>query len=77
MRTYAAEIRMTRVTANLFNPGPLRTHMRAQSAPGEDPASQQPPEAVVPDIIRMLSPDYTANGVLFDFPTDRTEALLR
>lgn len=77
VRTYAAEIRMTKATANLFNPGPMRTRMRAQSAPGEDPALQTPPEAAVPDILRMVSPDYTANGVLFDFPTDRTEALLR
>ena len=77
VRTYAAEIRMTKATANLFNPGPLRTRMQAQAAPGEDPASLPPPEAVVPDIIRMVSPGYTANGVLFDFPTDRTEALLR
>ena len=77
VRTYAAEIRMTKATANLFNPGPLRTRMRAQAAPGEDPLSLPPPEAVVLDILRMLSPDYTANGVLFDFPTDRTEALLR
>lgn len=77
VRTYAAEIRVTRATANLFNPGPLRTRMRAQAAPGEDPLSLPPPEAVVPDIVRMVSPGYTANGVLFDFPTDRTEALLR
>ena len=77
VRTYAAEIRVTRATANLFNPGPLRTRMRAQAAPGEDPLSLPPPEAVVPDIIRMVSPGYTANGGLFDFPTDRTEALLR
>ncbi len=77
VRTYAAEIRMTKATANLFNPGPMRTRMRAQSAPGEDPARQTPPEAAVPDILRMVSPDYVANGVLFDFPTDRTEALLR
>jgi NAD(P)-dependent dehydrogenase (short-subunit alcohol dehydrogenase family) len=77
VRTYAAEIRMTTATANLFNPGPIRTHMRAQIAPGEDPNKQQPPEAVVPDIVRMVDPAYTANGVLFDFPTDRTEALLR
>jgi NAD(P)-dependent dehydrogenase (short-subunit alcohol dehydrogenase family) len=77
VRTYAAEIRMTKATANLFNPGPIRTHMRAQIAPGEDPLKLQPPEALVPDILRMVSPEYAANGVLFDFPTNRTEALLR
>jgi NAD(P)-dependent dehydrogenase (short-subunit alcohol dehydrogenase family) len=77
VRTYAAELAHTSATANLFNPGPLRTRMRAQAAPGEDPESLQPPEAAVPEILRMLSPDYTANGVLYDFPTDRTEQLIR
>ncbi|MCR4282971.1 MAG: SDR family NAD(P)-dependent oxidoreductase [Bauldia sp.] len=75
-RTYAAELRPTKATANLFNPGPLRTRMRAQAAPGEDPSALKPPGAAVPDILRMLSPEYTANGVLYDFPTDRTERLL-
>jgi NAD(P)-dependent dehydrogenase (short-subunit alcohol dehydrogenase family) len=77
VRTYAAELAHTRARANLFNPGPLRTRMRAQAAPGEDPNSLRPPEAAVPDIVRMLSADYAANGVLFDFPTARTEQLLR
>ena len=76
VRTYAAELRPTKATANLFNPGPMRTRMRAESAPGEDPATQPAPETAAPDIVRMLSPTYAANGVLFDFPTDRTEALL-
>ena len=77
VRTYAAELAHTKATANLFNPGPLRTRMRAQAAPGEDPNSLRPPEAAVPDILRMLAPEHAANGVLFDFPTDRTEQLLR
>jgi NAD(P)-dependent dehydrogenase (short-subunit alcohol dehydrogenase family) len=77
VRTYAAELRPSNATANLFNPGPLRTHMRAQAAPGEDPRTLKPPEAAVPDLLRMAAADYTANGVLYDFPTDRTERLLR
>jgi NAD(P)-dependent dehydrogenase (short-subunit alcohol dehydrogenase family) len=77
VRTYAAELAHTHATANLFNPGPLRTRMRAQAAPGEDPDSLKPPEAAVSDILRMLAPEYAANGVLFDFPTDRTEQFLR
>jgi NAD(P)-dependent dehydrogenase (short-subunit alcohol dehydrogenase family) len=77
VRTYAAEIRQTKATANLFNPGPIRTRMRAQSAPGEDPNTVPPPEAVVPDIVRMVAADHAKNGVLFDFPTNRTERLLR
>ena len=77
VRTYAAEIAHTSAKANLFNPGPLRTRMRAQAMPGEDPDSLKPPEAAVPDIVRMLSPNYTGNGVLFDLPNGRAEPLLR
>ena len=35
--TYAAEVAHTAVRANLYNPGPMRTRMRAQAFPGEDP----------------------------------------
>jgi NAD(P)-dependent dehydrogenase (short-subunit alcohol dehydrogenase family) len=77
VRTYAAEIRQSEARVNLFNPGPLRTKMRAQAAPGEDPNTLKPPEAAVPDIVRMLSPQFAENGVLFDFPTGSATALLR
>ena len=76
VRTYAAELRPSKATANLFNPGPLRTRMRAQAMPGEDPATLKPPEAAVPDIVRMLSPAYTGNGILFDLPTRKAEPLI-
>lgn len=72
VRTYANEMQQTRVRANLINPGPLRTRMRAQAMPGEDPMTLKTPDALVPDIIRMLSPDYEENGTLFDFPTGET-----
>ena len=74
VRTYANEMQQTRVRANLINPGPLRTRMRAQAMPGEDPMTLKTPDALVPDIIRMLSPDYEGNGTLFDFPTGETRA---
>jgi NAD(P)-dependent dehydrogenase (short-subunit alcohol dehydrogenase family) len=71
-RTYAGEVARTRIRVNLIAPGPLRTAMRAQAMPGEDPETLKPPEAVAPDIVRMLSPDYDDNGVLFDFPSGET-----
>jgi len=71
-RTYASEMANTKVRVNLINPGPLRTAMRARAAPGEDPGTLEPPEALAPDIVRMLSPDYAENGVLFDFPSGKT-----
>ncbi|CAN5199572.1 SDR family NAD(P)-dependent oxidoreductase [soil metagenome] len=70
---YAAEIRNTRARVNLFNPGPLRTKLRAHGIPGEDPATVKPPETVTPDILRMLSPDFTDNGIVRDLEAgDRT-----
>jgi NAD(P)-dependent dehydrogenase (short-subunit alcohol dehydrogenase family) len=65
--TYAREMQNTSVRVNLVNPGRLRTRMRAQAMPGEDPMSLRPAEAVVPDILRMLSPEFSENGTLFDF----------
>ena len=76
VKTYAAESRTTRLRVNLINPGPLRTRMWAEGWPGEDPATLQPPEALVPDVLRMLSPTYTGNGVRFDFPTGKADALV-
>jgi NAD(P)-dependent dehydrogenase (short-subunit alcohol dehydrogenase family) len=65
--TYAAECDGTKVRANLLNPGPLRTRMRAHAFPGEDPQSLEPPEAVVPLILELLAPACTKNGELVSF----------
>src|SRR5204863_789118 len=43
--TYAAEVAHTAVRVNLYNPGPMRTNMRAQAFPGEPTDQQVPPEA--------------------------------
>ncbi len=72
VRTYAGEMVNTSVRANLLDPGALRTHMRAQAMPGEDPETLKTPDAVVPDIVRMLSPDFTETGVLFKFRSGET-----
>ncbi len=72
VRTYAGEIANTTVRANLFSPGALRTHMRAQAMPGEDPDTLKAPDVVVPDIVRMLSPDFAENNVLFEYATGET-----
>ena len=46
VRVYAAEITKTKVRANLIDPGVIRTGLRSQAYPGEDPATLRPPEAV-------------------------------
>jgi NAD(P)-dependent dehydrogenase (short-subunit alcohol dehydrogenase family) len=65
--TYAAECAATPVKANLLNPGPLRTRMRQNAMPGEDPATLDPPEAVCPLILELLSPACMKNGELVSF----------
>jgi NAD(P)-dependent dehydrogenase (short-subunit alcohol dehydrogenase family) len=65
--TYAAECANTNVRVNLFNPGPLRTRMRAKAMPGEDPQTLEPPEAVAPALVELLSPSCTKHGELVTF----------
>jgi len=71
VRTYAKENRLSKVTANLVSPGTLRTKMRAQYAPGENPEDVTEPEAIVPSLIQLASAETTENGQTFDFPTQK------
>lgn len=65
---YAEEVQnVTNVRANLFNPGPTRTSMRAKAFPGEDPMTLPTPEEVAPAIVRMLAPAYAENGAWVQF----------
>jgi len=70
VRIYAAEIAMTKARANLLNPGPTRTAMRAKAMPGEDPESLPPPEALEDAFFTLAGADFTENGVLYDAPSD-------
>ena len=65
--TYAAECEGTNIKVNLFNPGPVRTAMRAKAMPGEDPDSLPKPDALAPLIVEMLSPTFEKNGELVTF----------
>ncbi|PZO51398.1 MAG: oxidoreductase [Alphaproteobacteria bacterium] len=62
VKTYAAELNITPIRANLFSPGPVRTAMRAKAFPGEDPMTLPTPADVAPEIADMLEPSYAANG---------------
>jgi NAD(P)-dependent dehydrogenase (short-subunit alcohol dehydrogenase family) len=67
VRTYAAETVKTAVRVNLLNPGPVRTRMRAQAMPGEDPMSLPGPEAVAEAFLGLASPELRETGEVFDF----------
>jgi NAD(P)-dependent dehydrogenase (short-subunit alcohol dehydrogenase family) len=66
VRTYAGENARTGIRANLLDPGPLRTAMRATAMPGEDPMTLPEPKTITPRIVEMLSPSFDANGIVFD-----------
>jgi NAD(P)-dependent dehydrogenase (short-subunit alcohol dehydrogenase family) len=70
-RTYAAETVTTEIKVMLVNPGPMRTRMRAAAMPGEDPETLRPAEEIAPKLLRILSPEWTQTGKLYDFPSDR------
>ncbi|MSO65640.1 MAG: SDR family NAD(P)-dependent oxidoreductase [Alphaproteobacteria bacterium] len=59
---YAAEIAATSVRANVIDPGRVRTRMRAQAYPGEDPAKHPAPALIAPRLIEWASAAATANG---------------
>ena len=66
VKVYAHEVENTPVRANLVNPGPTRTGMRAKAFPGEDPASLKPPEHVAETFVRLAEVACTDNGRVFD-----------
>jgi NAD(P)-dependent dehydrogenase (short-subunit alcohol dehydrogenase family) len=70
-RTYAAESANTNVRVNLFTPGPIRTRMRAQAMPGEDPMTLETPDSVAEKIIELCLPNLSLNGKLYAYPERR------
>ncbi len=68
MQTLAGEVEgVAPVRANSVNPGATRTGMRAQAYPGENPASNPLPEAIMPVYLYLMGPDSRGvNGQAFD-----------
>jgi NAD(P)-dependent dehydrogenase (short-subunit alcohol dehydrogenase family) len=68
-RAWAQETAATPIRVNLFDPGPIRTRMRATVFPGEDPTTLDTPEQVAEFIVPMCAPDWTETGKLFEYKT--------
>ena len=68
-RTYAAECQNTKIRVNLVDPGMMRTKMRAEAMPGEDPADLPWPGQIVPLCTELSSPDCDKNGQIIRFQT--------
>lgn len=67
VKTYANETRQTKVRVNLLDPGALRTRMRAEGMPGEDPMTLPTPEDVAPHLLPMVDPGLDRSGDLYVF----------
>jgi NAD(P)-dependent dehydrogenase (short-subunit alcohol dehydrogenase family) len=67
VRCWANETASTPLRVNLFDPGPIRTRMRATVFPGEDPMTLDTPEQVADLIIPMCLPSWSETGKLYDY----------
>jgi len=63
---WAEENEKSNLRVNLFDPGAVRTSMRADAVPGEDPMTLPTPADVAQHIIPMLSADESRNGARVD-----------
>jgi NAD(P)-dependent dehydrogenase (short-subunit alcohol dehydrogenase family) len=65
VRVYAGEVgKITKLCVNLIDPGIVRTALRAQAFPGENPASLTAPDDVAPAFIELALPECEKNGEL-------------
>lgn len=66
-KTYAAECAATNIKVNLVNPGPLRTALRAQAWPGEDPETVDHPAAFAKALVDLVRPETETSGAHYGF----------
>jgi len=57
VRTWADELEQTRIRAVLLDPAVMRTRMRAEAMPGEDPATLPDPSEIGPLILELAQAD--------------------
>jgi NAD(P)-dependent dehydrogenase (short-subunit alcohol dehydrogenase family) len=62
VRTYAGEIATTSACANIISPGAVRTSMRAQAFPGEDPQTLAQPDSITDAFVELASAECLRNG---------------
>jgi NAD(P)-dependent dehydrogenase (short-subunit alcohol dehydrogenase family) len=60
--TWAAEVAFTKLRVNLFDPGPMRTRLRASAFPGEDPSTLPPPDDAAAALTALCLPAETRHG---------------
>ena len=77
VRTWADELEQTPIRAVLLDPSVMRTRMRAEAMPGEDPTTLPDPSEIGPLIVELAQVDLgapTASVVFSDWKTAATRA---
>ena len=57
--SWADELETTPIRPVLLSPGPMRTKMRAQAFPGEDPMTLPDPSEIAPLVVQLARPDLS------------------
>lgn len=65
VEVYAAENLKTNLRVNLIDPRAVRTRMRAQAFPGEDPETLAKPENITDIFVKLASDDCSETGKKF------------
>ncbi len=60
--TYANEIQSTNIRVNLIDPGVVRTQLRAEAFPGENPQMHPSPESICDLYVRLAMTECDSNG---------------
>lgn len=59
---YAAEVAYSPLKVNIVDPGPVRTAMRAEAFPGEDPSSLRTPESLLETFLSLAASEQADTG---------------
>jgi NAD(P)-dependent dehydrogenase (short-subunit alcohol dehydrogenase family) len=62
VKTYAAEVKHTAFKVNLIDPGTVRTTLRAEAMPGEDPSTLTAPEDITEAFVRAAEASCPWHG---------------
>lgn len=76
VRAWADELEQTKIRAVLLDPGPMRTRMRAEAMPGEDPATLPDPAEIGPMIVELAQADLGLPTANVAFSTWKTAGTL-
>ena len=68
-KVYASECANTNVKVNILDPGRVRTAMRAQAYPGEDPAKRPHPDDIADYFLKLVGDDCAMNGETIAVPS--------